>query len=55
MVTKKHGMFRGLFIGINRYASDAISWLSCDVSAYLRREADKATLAALIAEVDAAA
>jgi ATP-dependent DNA helicase len=22
-------MFRGLFIGIDRYASDAISWLSC--------------------------
>jgi len=23
------GTFRGLFIGIDRYASDAISWLSC--------------------------
>jgi helicase len=22
-------MFRGLFIGIDRYTSDAISWLSC--------------------------
>jgi hypothetical protein len=29
VVAKKHGMFRGLFIGIDRYASDAISWLSC--------------------------
>jgi hypothetical protein len=31
VVAKKHGMFRGLFIGIDRYASDAISWLSCAV------------------------
>ena len=27
VVAKKRGMFRGLFIGIDRYASDAITWL----------------------------